>query len=88
MNYLIIICKEFNKKNCQWFRNKKIIINFRFLAIQRIEGILIIDVIVRIIKDYDFYVRRNFSRGYFVKDFNVSYMRVSCIIFYISIEIF
>ena len=48
-----------------------------FAATERTDGISTSDVIARLVKYYDVFIRRNLARGYTAQELNVSYLNVS-----------
>lgn len=57
-----------------------------FWETQRTEGVSTSDLIIRIVQDYDQFVRRNMKRGYSGKDMNVPFIKEKSIQLDLALE--
>jgi choline-phosphate cytidylyltransferase len=58
----------------------------KFCETQRTEGVSTTDLIMRIVRDYDMFIRRNMSRGYSGKEMNVSFVKEKAIRLDMAVE--
>ncbi|GLE02132.1 hypothetical protein PINS_up010970 [Pythium insidiosum] len=58
----------------------------KFLETKRTEGISTSDLIIRIIAEYDTFIRRNLQRGYTGKEMNVPFMKEQSIKFDMAVD--
>jgi choline-phosphate cytidylyltransferase len=58
----------------------------KFLETKRTDGISTSDLIIRIISEYDTFIRRNLQRGYSGKEMNVPFMKEQSIKFDMAVD--